>query len=125
MYDLKDYLLSAFFGLALGTLLNICAYLVTYFARRIGARTAKKKIALALIISLLFVVACLPSGVFFLKTDVLGSRWFQALFGFAIGVLPVGLFVLFLEKKKIKRILAVYGLSLLYMLFWLFPLGYI
>jgi cytochrome bd-type quinol oxidase subunit 2 len=119
MYDLQDYLLSTSFGLALGTVLNLCACLATYFASRIAAKTAKNKVTLAIIISPLFVVACLPSAVFFLKTDVLGFLWFQAFFGFAIGILPVCLFVLFLEKKKIKQLLAVYVLSLLYMLFWL------
>jgi hypothetical protein len=122
MYELTDYFLNGSFGVALGTLWILGAWLAKYLAAKRGILTVRQKVFFALVISLIYIVACLPTGIPFFVSDVLGFCWIHAMVGFAIGIFPVCVFALLSKKKKTVRIyfaVSLYLLSLAYMSFQL------
>lgn len=118
MYELKDYLLNIKFGVGLGTLWVLGAMLAKFIAVKMDISTTRRKVAFSFIISIIYIIVCLPTGIPFFSSDTIGFCWFHAMFGFAIGIFPACMIALFSKKKtvQIACIVGSYVLAIAYMI---------
>ena len=111
MYDFKDYFLFGGMELICATLVVVCVFLSRWLAVKFGISSLKKKIIFTLLASPIYFFICAVSGIpIFLKTDVMGFLWIQAMFGFALCIFPANLIVLL--RPNSKTLLIVLGIGL-------------
>ena len=113
MYDLKDYFLSGGMGVLCASLIVACVFLSRWLAIRFEISSLKGKIIFALLASPIYFFICGASGMpIFLKTDVMGLLWIQAMIGFAICIVPANLIILLRAKNKSSLVILVAGIYL-------------